>query len=63
MCENRRATVLDRWPAPVCADCDAWLVDLGADLQTMEAADPKLKEASERVERAWADLVADGPDA
>jgi hypothetical protein len=56
-CEDAPATT--RWGFPVCQDCYDDLVDLDGVLKTMEADDPELKAAGERVEESWRRLLVE----
>lgn len=54
MCGEEEATVFDKWPAPICDDCDEWLKGIETDLNAMEKVDPALgKAAGEVVDAAW----------
>lgn len=50
LCGQRKATT--RWGAPVCQPCYDGLEATQSDLEAMEADDPTLKAAGERVEQA-----------
>jgi hypothetical protein len=54
MCEEAPATTT--WGFPVCQPCADALSMLDEDLKKMEAGDPALKVAGERVEAAWAEF-------
>jgi hypothetical protein len=51
-----KATVLDKWPQPVCHACDKWLTDLGGELKDMEEQDPELRRLGQEAEEAYRNL-------
>lgn len=58
-CFTREAKVMEKWPVPVCYQCDMGLEALGEDLRQMEDLDPNLKMKREDVDEALRRLIAE----
>jgi hypothetical protein len=61
MCDDAPATVFNKWPAPVCAECDEWLDSLDQELDVMEKDDPALGKAAGEIADAVQQLNREAP--